>query len=257
MHDHRLAGAGAATDPSDVIEHGHRPDCCTAGLLPLNEHTTVTTATLRLLPCRPRTEVETVGPVPLPLSRGGSALGLLRATVPGVANPDLIAEIRDRITFPDGHADVWPMFYHPDLFNRIIDALAKPLAGAVTKVAGIESRGFLLGAATAARLGVGFVAIRQQAGLFPGPKLTEEATSDYRGTAHVLRLQHASCGAGDAVALVDDWCETGSQASAARSLIERTGAQYAGASIVVDQLSEPARASLAPCYSLIAADLLG
>jgi adenine phosphoribosyltransferase len=226
-------------------------------LLPLNEHTTVT---LRRCGCflvdlGPR--LKRVCPVPLPLSRGGSALGLLRATVPGVANPDLIAEIRDRITFPDGHADVWPMFYDPDLFNRIIDALAEPLAGAVTKVAGIESRGFLLGAATAARLGVGFVAIRKQAGLFPGPKLTEEATSDYRGTGHVLRLQHASCGAGDAVALVDDWCETGSQASAARSLIERTGAHYAGASIVVDQLSEPARASLAPCHFLIAADLLG
>ena len=61
---------------------------------------------------------------------------------------------------------------------------------------------------------------------------------------------------GDAVALVDDWFETGSQASAAKALIERTRARYVGASIVVDQLSQQVRDLLAPCHSIIAADLL-
>jgi adenine phosphoribosyltransferase len=126
----------------------------------------------------------------------------------------------------------------------------------VSKVAGIESRGFLLGAAVASRLEVGFVAIRKPSGLFPGPKLVETARVDYRGTGHVLRLQKGSCGPRDAIALVDDWFETGSQASAAKALIERAGARYAGASIVVDQLTPAVREMLAPCHSLISADLL-
>lgn len=173
-----------------------------------------------------------------------------------MTDSDLVTELRERITFPDGHADIWPMVYDAVLFDRVVDALAKPLDVSVSKIAGIESRGFLLGAAVAARLGVGFVAIRKQPGLFPGPKLTAEAGSDYRGQAHVLRLQRASCGAGDAVAVVDDWFQTGSQATAAKSLIVRAGARYAGASVVVDQLDDSLRQSLAPCHSLISADLL-
>jgi adenine phosphoribosyltransferase len=188
---------------------------------------------------------------------GVRARGRVRAIVLRIVDADLVAELRRRITFPDGHADIWPLFYDPILFRRVIDALAAPLRNEVTKIAGIESRGFLLGAAVATRLNVGFVAIRKQFGLFPGAKLSETADGDYRGNGHVLRLQSASCGSGDAVALVDDWSETGSQASAAKALIECTHARYVGASIVVDQLSERARDSLAPCHSIIAADLLG
>lgn len=115
----------------------------------------------------------------------------------------------------------------------------------------------MLGAAVAARLGAGFVAIRKQPGLFPGPKLTERTSDDYRGTGHVLRLQVGSCHADDAVALVDDWFETGSQAIAAKSLLQQAGARYVGASIIVDQLTDSARAALAPCHALIEANELG
>lgn len=174
-----------------------------------------------------------------------------------MTNLDLVAELRGRISFSDGHADVWPLFHDAELFGRVLDALAEPLAGRVTKVAGIESRGFLLGGAVAARLGAGFVAIRKQPGPFPGPKFTEPTREDYRGTRHLLRIQQRACGGDDAVALVDDWFETGTQAAAAKTLIERAGARYAGASIVVDQLKPRVRERLAPCHSLIDADLLG
>jgi adenine phosphoribosyltransferase len=169
----------------------------------------------------------------------------------------LTAELRQRITFPDGHADVWPLFYDPVLFNRVVDALAAPLRHDVSKIAGIEARGFLLGAAVAAQLGVGFVAIRKQGGLYPGPKLTAQAEVDYRGQQNILRLQRAACGPGDTVALVDDWFQTASQALAAKSLIAQSGARYVGASIVVDQLVDATRQALAPCHALIGADELG
>ena len=67
---------------------------------------------------------------------------------------------------------MWALSYDPVFVNRVIDALAAPLRHDVSKIAGIEARGFVLGAAVAARLGVGFVAIRKQGGLYPGPKLT-------------------------------------------------------------------------------------
>jgi len=169
----------------------------------------------------------------------------------------LTAELRQRITFPDGHADVWPLFYDPVLFSQVIDALAEPLRDDVSKIAGIEARGFLLGAAVATRLRVGFVAIRKPGGLFPGPKLTAQTRVDYRGQHNILRLQRAACGAGDTVALVDDWFQTASQALAAKWLIGQSGARYVGTSIIVDQLVDAARQQLAPCHALISADELG
>jgi adenine phosphoribosyltransferase len=81
----------------------------------------------------------------------------------------------------------------------------------VPKVAGIESRGFMLGTAAALELGVGFVPVRKADGLFPGPKGVAEAGTDYRGNWHTLRLQRAALADGDRVLLVDDWIETGSQ----------------------------------------------
>jgi len=55
-----------------------------------------------------------------------------------------------------------------------------------------------------------------------------------------------TCGPGEMVALVDNWFQTGSQALAAKSLFQGSGARYVGASIIVDQLSEPSRQRLRP-----------
>jgi len=150
-----------------------------------------------------------------------------------------------------GLGNVWPVFGDPSLFARVIKALAEPLRGTVDKVAGIESRGFVLGAAVAGHLGVGFVAIRKGDGLYPGDTINAHANADYRGHHHVFRLQRAAVRAGERIALVDDWFETGSQGLIGKQLIENAGAIYVGASIIVDQLSDERRAELAPCHSLL------
>jgi adenine phosphoribosyltransferase len=155
-----------------------------------------------------------------------------------------------------GLGNVWPVFGDSVLFSRVIRALAAPLHGAVDKVAGIESRGFVLGAAVAGHLGVGFVAIRKSDGLYPGETLSARTSADYRGREHVFRLQRAAVRAGDRVALVDDWFETGSQGLIGRRLLEDAGAVYAGASIIIDQLSDERREALAPCHSLLASTAL-
>lgn len=164
----------------------------------------------------------------------------------------LVDDIVSRVDWVDGHANVWRLFADADVFPRVIDGLAEPYAaGDVTHVAGIEARGFLLGGAVAARLGAGFVAIRKDGGLLPGPKHMRTAPLDYRGNSARLRLQQDALGPRDRVLLVDDWFETGSQALTARALIDDAEADYAGSSIVVDQLAASARDRLAPVAALL------
>ena len=162
--------------------------------------------------------------------------------------------LRERIEIDDaGLGNMWPVFHDTELFARVIDELAAPFAGLVDKIAGIESRGFVLGAGVAARLRVGFVGIRKGDGLYPGETLTAFTSADYRGRRHTFRLQRAALQAGERVGLVDDWFETGSQGVIARQLLEQAGASYAGSSIIVDQLTPRLREALAPCHALVQA----
>lgn len=171
---------------------------------------------------------------------------------------DLSAELLARIPWVGGHADVWRTFSDERFFPRLVAALADPYrAEDVTKVAGIEARGFILAAAVAVELSAGFVAIRKNAGLFPGEKIVRVSEPDYRGNTSTLRLQVRSLRPGDRVLLVDDWLETGSQALAAKAMIEAAGAVFAGASVIVDQLSDAGRARLAPFTALMPFEAFG
>lgn len=155
------------------------------------------------------------------------------------------------IEFVDGHADVWRLFDDAEQLRELAGALVEPFRGEATKVAGIESRGFILGTAAALELGVGFVPVRKADGLFPGAKAVAEAGSDYRGNRHTLRVQRAALAEGDRVLLVDDWIETGSQAAAAKRLVEECGAQLVGIASVVTELSPEAAHSLGPLHALV------
>ena len=106
-------------------------------------------------------------------------------------------------------------------------------------------------------LSAGFVGIRKDVGLFPGEKITRVSEPDYRGNRSTLRLQVRSLSPGDRVLLVDDWLETGSQALAAKAMIEETGAVFVGASVIVDQLSDHGRARLGPFTAVIPFGSLG
>ncbi len=139
------------------------------------------------------------------------------------------------INFVDGHADVWRLFDDAERLREIAEALVEPFRGEVTKVAGIESRGFIVGTAAALGLGVGFVPIRKSEGLFPGPKLTAVADPDYRGNSHTLRIQRAALRGEDRVLLADDWIETGNQARAAKQLVESCGARLIGVATIVSE----------------------
>jgi adenine phosphoribosyltransferase len=166
-------------------------------------------------------------------------------------------ELLSTFAWQGGHADVWRVFDDGSALAAVVAGLVEPWRSSqVTKVCGIESRGFILGGAAALQLGTGFVAIRKLGALFPGPKRSVEAGPDYRGLWHVFQVQERAVGEGDRVLLVDDWIERGSQALAARELIEQCGGELVGIAVMVDQLGDDVRIRLPPVTSIVAASEL-
>lgn len=167
------------------------------------------------------------------------------------------AAFLDAFAWHSGHADVWRVFEDGPTLAAVVEGLADPWADAgITGVVAVEARGFLLGGAVAVRLGVGLHALRKVGALFPGDKQLVDTEPDYRGVRHRLMIR-STLTPGDRVLVVDDWAETGSQALAARALVERCGASWGGLSLVVDQLPDDIRLRLGPVTSLVTADELG
>jgi adenine phosphoribosyltransferase len=106
----------------------------------------------------------------------------------------------------------------------------------------------------ASSLSAGFVAVRKYGAIHRGAKVRVPTDADWRGRANELELLRASLEPRDRVLVVDDWAETGSQATAARSLIERCGTSYIGLSLLVDQLTDEMRERLAPVASIVRYD---
>lgn len=159
-----------------------------------------------------------------------------------------------RFAWQSGHADVWRVFDDGPTFAAVVTALAEPwLASHVSKICGVEARGFILGSAVAFRLGVGFVAIRKAGALFPGPKDSQKTDPDYRGIVHHLEIQQRALQTNDRVLLVDDWAEEGSQAMAAKRLIEQRSAMFLGLAVMVDQLIDAKRSLLGEVRSIVRA----
>jgi adenine phosphoribosyltransferase len=117
-------------------------------------------------------------------------------------------------------------------FTHTIESLARRYADAKPdKVAGIESRGFIIGAALAFRLGVGFVAIRKK-GKLPGVTFGHDYDLEYgqdRVEMHVDAVE-----AGESVLLADDILATGGTAEASAALIEQAGGSVVECCFVVD-----------------------
>ena len=161
-------------------------------------------------------------------------------------------EFLARFTWVGGHADVLGLLADPAFLGAASDALAEPFRGSgITKVAGVEARGFVFGVAVALKLSAGFVPMRKPGSIHPGPKSTRHAARDWRGNRHEFSVQRPALSASDVVLVVDDWVETGSQALAARGLVEDCGARYAGLSVLVDQTDEQRRAQLAPVRAVV------
>ena len=116
--------------------------------------------------------------------------------------------------------DITPLLGDPSVFGAVIAALADGRRGEVDLVAGVEARGFVVGAALAHAMGVGFVPVRK-AGKLPGD--TVAASYDLEYGSATIEVHADAVGAGRRVVLVDDVLATGGTALAAWDLLERVG----------------------------------
>jgi adenine phosphoribosyltransferase len=101
----------------------------------------------------------------------------------------------------------------------------------ITRVAGIEARGFIFGTAVAYKLGVGFVPIRK-AGKLPGKVIGRDYQLEYGEDR--IEIHADAIGPDDCVLLIDDLIATGGTAEAAAELIRSTGARFHVCCFVVD-----------------------
>jgi adenine phosphoribosyltransferase len=147
----------------------------------------------------------------------------------------LRTRIRDVVGFPKQgivFKDIGPLLRDPEALHEAIDALAAAHRGeSIDLVAGIESRGFVLGAGVAYVLGAGFVPVRK-AGRLPGPTVSVPYQLEY-GEA-VLEVQSDAVRAGQRVLVVDDLLATGGTLAATVSLIERLGGEIAGIELLIE-----------------------
>ncbi|NWW82531.1 APT1 phosphoribosyltransferase, partial [Climacteris rufus] len=119
------------------------------------------------------------------------------------------------------------LYCHPQGLQDCLADLLQPFQGdAIDLVAGIDAMGFILGAAAAATLQKGFLAIRK-AGHLCVQTVTQPYT-DYSGREKLMELRTDAISPGLRILLVDQWVETGGTMRAAIELVERLGGVVAG-----------------------------
>jgi adenine phosphoribosyltransferase len=150
--------------------------------------------------------------------------------------------------------DITTLLGDAEAFRHAVDALVDPFRGAgITKVAGIEARGFILGGAIAHQLKAGFVPLRKR-GKLPGETYAVEYALEY-GTDS-MEMHRDALIEGERTMLIDDLIATGGTALAALDLLRRGGANVIAAGFVIDLPDLGGMAKLAaagvPCTTLIA-----
>ena len=128
--------------------------------------------------------------------------------------------------------DVTTLIGHGAGFTATVALLAERAeALGAQAIAGVEARGFVFGAAAAARLGLGFVLVRKP-GKLPVPVLALDYALEY-GTG-TLEIDPDAVAAGQRVVVIDDLLATGGTALAATQLLRKAGASVSDALFVVD-----------------------
>lgn len=128
--------------------------------------------------------------------------------------------------------DITTLLADPAGFRETIDVMTAPFIGqGIDRVIGIESRGFILAAAVADRLGAGFVPVRKP-GKLPSTTLGETYALEY-GT-DTLEIHDDALGPGHRVLVVDDVLATGGTARATVNLVRRLGSTLHGAAFLIE-----------------------
>ena len=130
--------------------------------------------------------------------------------------------------------DITTLLQDPVGFRMMVDRFTQRYLARTVPfdvIVGIEARGFIVGAALAYTLGVGFVPIRKK-GKLPGAVERQEYALEY-GT-DTIEIHNDALKPGARVLLVDDLLATGGTALAAAALIEKCGGKVAEMAFIVD-----------------------
>ena len=160
----------------------------------------------------------------------------------------LAASIRDIPDFPVAGVtfkDITPLLGDPTLLREAVEGLAGPHRGSgVTKVLGVEARGFILAAPVALALGAGFVPVRKRGKL---PWDVETAHYDLEYGTDVLEVHRDAFAPGERVLVVDDVLATGGTAAATVRLAAALGAEVVGLAFLIELTFLGGRAAVAGC----------
>jgi adenine phosphoribosyltransferase len=147
--------------------------------------------------------------------------------------------------------DITTLLKDGEGFRQAVQCLVEPYRQTpVDVVVGIESRGFILGAAVADRLGVGFIPVRKPGKL---PSQTVRASYDLEYGTDALEMHHDAVGTGERVLIVDDLLATGGTASATVDLVKRSGGDVKGLAFLIEleELNGRARLGAEPVFSAL------
>ena len=128
--------------------------------------------------------------------------------------------------------DFTTLLMDPDGLKDVIRAMAIHWNNrGVTKIVGIDARGFIVGGALAYEMNIGFVPVRKK-GKLPPKTVSEKYMLEYGEDC--LEVLEVSLDANDIVLIVDDLIATGGTAEASIKLVRRLGASVLGCSFVID-----------------------
>ena len=140
--------------------------------------------------------------------------------------------------------DITTLLENGKAFKKVVDELAaKFKAKKIDKVVGVEARGFILGAAVAYKLGVGFVPVRKKGKL---PWKTESVTYSLEYGTDTLEMHADALTKGMRVLIIDDLLATGGTVKAVTELVEGQGAKVIGIGFVIELVDLKGKAKLAP-----------
>lgn len=145
---------------------------------------------------------------------------------------DLIRDVKDFPIKGIVFKDITTLLKDSVGFETTLDKLYNSCKNkGITKVIGVESRGFIFGGALAAKLGAGFVPIRKP-GKLPAEKISEEYTLEY-GIDNI-EIHTDALTNDDVVLIHDDLLATGGTMAAACKLVEKMGARIAQISFIIE-----------------------
>src|SRR5437016_7388633 len=139
--------------------------------------------------------------------------------------------------------DITTLLQDPVGFRTAIDGLSVPFENrGIEIVVGIESRGFIFGAAVADRIGAGFTPVRKPGKL---PSTTVRATYDLEYGSDSLEIHDDAIRKGQRILIVDDLLATGGTARATADLVKRLGGELHGLAFLVELVALNGRQRLA------------